>query len=194
MGKWIFLGIFAAAALAIAAVFFTVRAKLRRFSREILGTTDLIQGLKALDSDHENTPRSLNGCDSLLLPRILKDFPDFDINQAKDLLRKYLKKQLGTRPEFTVHNIAIARYLPSAAQKTIVFQAAVSYREGDKKLQKRYDIFYAYLLPQELGGVAANCPNCGAALGYGVTVCPYCESRVANALGNSWSFTQMLES
>ena len=140
----------------------------------------------------EESPRSLNGCDSLLIPKILHDFPDFDITLAKTYVRNYLKDRLSKHRDLTIHNVVIAKYLPSGAQKTIVFQAALCWTESGKKVQKRYELNYTYLLDGDTE-VAANCPNCGGALGYGVNECPYCGSRVANALGNTWTFTEMKE-
>lgn len=141
----------------------------------------------------EESPRSLNGCDTLLLPQILKDFPDFDVHQCKAIVKDYLTQTLGSRSGFEIHNIVIARYLPSGAQKTIVFQAAVSWLAQGKRAQKRYELQYAYRLSGSDTLIAANCPNCGGALGYGVTVCPYCDSRVVNVLGNTWEFTELKE-
>lgn len=189
-----FLGGFLAVIVGIGAVVYYLRNKIRSFSRKAFGSPDLLDALAQIDTAGEDTPRSLNGCDSLLLPQILRDFPDFDSNLAKTYVRNYLTEKLGHHEAFTVHNVVIARYLPSSVQKTIVFQAAVSYREGGKKRQLRYDLHYAYILDSSEPSVAANCPNCGGAMGYGITVCPYCGSRVANVLGNTWKFTEMKES
>ena len=145
----------------------------------------------ATELEVDDTPRSLNGCDSFLLPAILKDFPDFDVTLAKTYVRDYLKEQLSSHGDLTIYNVVIARYLPSAAHKTIVFQAALCWTEGTK-LQKRYELNYTYMVTGD-SEVAANCPNCGGALGYSSTVCPYCDSRVANALKNTWKFTEMKE-
>lgn len=168
--------------------------RLRSFSRSVFGTSDLLKGLQSVDSLTEESPRSLNSCDTLLLPRILKDFPDFDVHLARNYLRQALTKRYGDKTGFRIHNTAIAKYLPSAAQKTIVFQAALSWQENGKTLQKRYDIHYTYLLTGSDETIAANCPNCGGAIGYGESVCPYCGSRISNILGNTWQFTQFLES
>lgn len=195
MMEWYaFFGGFLAVAGGIGLIVYFIRRRVRRFSREVFGQEDLLAALSQIDSEADNTPRSLSGCDSLLLPQILRDFPDFDVNLAKTYARSHLKKTLSGKEDLTIHNIVIARYLPSAAQKTILLQAAVSFRESGKICQKRYDLSYCYLLPGSDASIAANCPNCGGALGYGVSQCPYCGSRVANALGNSWEFTEMKES
>lgn len=193
MGGFAFLGGFAAVTLGIGVIVYLVWQRLRQFSSRIFGTRDILGVLENMDTVAEETPRYLNGCDSLLLPKILKDFPDFDANHAKNLIRKYLKEKLGNKNSFTVHNVVIARYQATGAQKCIVFQAALSYREGNHVLQKRYDIHYSYILSGSGSTIAANCPNCGGPLGYGQRECPYCGSRVANPLGNVWEVTQLTE-
>lgn len=194
MGGWLFLGGFLAVAVGIAVIYFIIRGKLRGFSRRVFGNPNILDALEGVDSIEDQSPRSLNACDSLLLPQILRDFPDFDVNYAKTVIRNYLKEKLGAKEGYTFHRIAIARYLPTQVQKTIVFQAAVSYRENGKTQQKRYDLHYSYILSSGDPAVAANCPNCGGALGFSQTVCPYCGSRVANPLGNVWKVTDMIES
>ena len=194
MALWVFLGAFLAVGTGVAVIYLALRNKVRGFSQRVFGNPDLLEALESVDSVQDQSPRSLNGCDSFLLPQILKDFPDFDNNLAKTYARNTLKNKYGRKDIFTIYNVVIARYLRSAAQKTIVYQAAASHRENGELKQKRYDMHYTYLLESSDVNVAANCPNCGGAIGYGVTVCPYCESRVANVLGNTWKFTEIKES
>lgn len=194
MELYAFFGGFAAVGLGGFLIYRILRASLRRFSRQIFGKTDILEALGDLDLEVQETPRSLNACDSLLLPRILQDFPDFDPTLAKTYVRRYLEDRFVHRDGFTLHAVAMASYLPSGLQKTIVYQAAVSWLEKGKRNQKRFDIHYSYVVESADPTVAANCPNCGAALGYGVTECDYCGSRVAAVLGNTWKFTQITES
>lgn len=193
MGFWAFLGGFLAVAIGIAAVVIFIRKKIRSFSSQIFGRPDLLGALKDVDTAHLDTPRSLNGCDKLLMPQILKDFPDFDATLSKTYARNILNERFGHQQNFTIHNIVIAKYLRSNIQKTIVFQAATCHRENGQPVQKRYDLHYTHMLASDAESVAANCPNCGGAMGYGITVCPYCNSRVANVLGNTWKFTEIKE-
>lgn len=173
--------------------------------KSILGKMVLSTVLKTMQTNGQNItgllssleteegPRSLNGCDRLLMPQILRHFPDFDGNLAKTHLQEYLTQYFSGKKGFTVHQIVIARYLPSGLNKTIVYQAAVSWTENGKKAQKRFDIDYTYLLSAEDPAVAANCPNCAGAIGFGQTECPYCGSRVASVLGQSWKVTKITE-
>lgn len=193
MGFWAFLGGFLAVTIGITAIVIFVRNKIRGFSSRVFGRPDILGALEEVDTSHLDTPRSLNGCDTLLLPQILKDFPDFDAPLAKTYVRNLLQERFGRKSGFTIHNVVIAKYLRSRAQKTIVFQAATCHQENGQPVQMRYDLHYTHLLSSGAESIAANCPNCGGALGYGVTVCPYCDSRVANVLGNTWKFTEVKE-
>lgn len=193
MGGWAFLGGFLAVAAGVTIVAVILRNKIRSFSRRVFGKADILEALSEIDSVADDAPRSLNGCDALLMPQILRDFPDFDCSLAKTYVRDYLKEKLRSRSDLTIHNVVISKYLTSSVQKTIVFQAAVAYQQDGKKKQTRYDLHYSHMLSSQSDSVAANCPNCGGAMGYGITACPYCGSRVANVLGNTWKFTEMRE-
>lgn len=192
MDKWIPFSIFLAIVVLGLAGFFYIRHKVRKLTSTLFGTTDLAQTLSEISESVDDTPRSLNACENSVLPRILEDFPDFDVNLVKTYARDYLKEQFGSHREFTVYNVVLSDYRSATIQKSVVLQAAVSWEE-DKKLQKRFELSYTYLLDSGSGTVAANCPNCGGTLGYGVRECPYCGSRVVNVLGNSWEFTECKE-
>ena len=190
---WAFLGGLIGFGIVTAVVVVVVRKKIRKFSTEVFGKADILQALSEIESIEDNTPRSLNGCDTLLIPQILRDFPDFDVNLAKTYVRDYLKEQLRGKSGITIYNVVISKYLRSESQKTIVFQAAVSFLENGERSQKRFELDYTHILSAQTSSVAANCPNCGGALGFGVVNCPFCGSRVANVLGNSWEFTAIRE-
>lgn len=153
----------------------------------------LRKAVSEMDMEVDESPRALNGCDSLLLPKILADFPDFDISLAKTYARDYIRECLQDHKSLVIHRIVISQYLTSSTQRTIVFQTAVAFTESGKKKQKRYDLHYCHLLSGDGDTIAANCPNCGGALGYGITVCPYCQSRIVNVLGNTWKFIDFIE-
>lgn len=189
-----FLAVFFATLIAILLMGLGLRNAIRGFSRRTFGRSDILGALSEIDTVADNEPRSLNGCDSLLLPKILRDFPDFDPNLVKTYAKDYIEKNLREKADLKIYNIVIAKYLPSNINKTIVFQAAVSFKEGGETKQKRYDLHYTYILRTSSSSVAANCPNCGGVLGYGDIVCPYCNSRVTNVMGNTWEFTEFTQS
>ena len=191
MGFAIFCGVFLAVLLSIGIGVLVVRRKIRRFSKEVLGTEDFIGALK--DEDRQMNPKSVSGMDSILLPKILRDFPDFDIDMAKSYCRDYIKEKLKEKQEITIHRVVLSEYLSSQTQKTIVMQASLAYVEDEQTVQTRYELHYTFMVDSACDSVAANCPNCGAVLGYGQTVCAYCGARVVNVLGNTWEFTRMTE-
>lgn len=86
--------IFLVAACIFAGIILSVRNKIRRFSKEMLGTANLIEGLKDIDVTNSNTPKSLNAMTSLYLPKIKKDFPEFQydetVTRANNVLTEYL--------------------------------------------------------------------------------------------------------
>ncbi len=195
-GWIIFFAVFLGVAAVGLFVYFKVRQKVRDFSQTAFGTPDLVAGFKSVETEAETTPRSLSGCDSILLPQILRDFPDFDINLAKSYGRDALRQHLSDKGGLRIHNIVLFRYLRSLSQKTIVMQAAAEYLENGRKVQKRYDLSYSYVLQGQGGApeTAASCPHCGGAIGFGQTECPYCGSRLAVAMLGAWEFTQIQES
>ena len=192
----IFFAVFLGVAAVGLFVYFKVRQKVRDFSQTAFGTPDLVAGFKSVETEAETTPRSLSGCDSILLPQILRDFPDFDINLAKNYGRDALRQHLSDKGGLRIHNIVLFRYLRSLSQKTIVMQASAEYSENGRKVQKRYDLSYSYVLQGQGGApeTAASCPHCGGAIGFGQTECPYCGSRLAVAMLGAWEFTQIQES
>ena len=143
--------------------------------------------------DQEMPPRSLSSYEPALIPRIRKDFPDFSAAQAKAKVRSYIREHFSGKKGLKIHNVVISQYENDGLEKSILFQAAVSWEE-DGTQQKRFDICYSYLLPEGTATAAANCPNCGAAIGFGQVECAYCGSRVVNPLGQHWTFTGIRES
>lgn len=199
MALWIFLGSFLAVTIAVICLVVYIRKKIRSIKNSFSDTqllSSVISGLRSgeLDFEMEEPPRSLSGSDKFLIPQILKDFPDFDPDQAKNLCKDYLRERYRGKASFTIYNVVFSQYQRSGLRKTVVMQSAASYSENGKKKQIRCDVDYAYHIDTTDETIAANCPNCGAALGYGVTVCPYCDSRVANVMGNAWKFTNLRES
>ena len=60
--------------------------------------------------DLETRPRSLSGRDSQLIPKILKDFHDFNVASAKSAVREKLKEELSGVTDLKIHNVVINGY------------------------------------------------------------------------------------
>jgi hypothetical protein len=199
MAFWLFFGGFLAVVLVVVILVLVIRReyqKLKSSSPALRIVSEFVKGLHSGELDFEvpEEPKSLNRCDSLLIPQILKDFPDFDVDQARSLFKDFIRQRYSGKQAFTIHAIGISRYLRTGIQKTIVMQASVSYTEAGKRRHVRAEADYMYAVDTRDETIAANCPNCGGAIGYGVVVCPYCDSRVANVMGNTWTFKNLTES
>ena len=163
-------------------------ARARSFVRQLLNAAGTEQMV-------EQKPKSLNGADSIFLPRILKDFPEFNLSDVKRTVSEYIKNQLSDRGRVTVHSIVITNYTSAGISREIVFQAAVEIEKQGHKEQRRFCVVYDFS-PESRGDgtLAANCPNCGAPLSSTAgEVCAYCGSRVSNVLSNKWKIVDMYE-
>lgn len=178
--------------IVFAVVILVVIRLLYRIGSSISNLYHVLYRVLSQAEETEPEPRSLNGYEPTLLPLIRKDFPDFDPVLAKKEVREYIEKKLKHKKQLTVHKVVIAQYLSEGLQKTITYQAAVSFRTG-KLNQKRYEVQSSYRLPQGEQAIAVNCPNCGATLGFGQVECAYCGSRVVNPMDQHWEIIGMKE-
>lgn len=72
-----------------------IRNKIRYYSRAILGTSDLVQGIKSRELENASTPKSVSSATNLYLPQIMRDFPEFHYDEmktrAENVLTSYLR-------------------------------------------------------------------------------------------------------
>lgn len=71
-----------------------VKKAVSRFSRDAFGTEDIVEGIRQVEEEFNSTPKSVSGGTSLYLPRIKKDFPEFQYDEmkvrAQNVLTSYL--------------------------------------------------------------------------------------------------------
>lgn len=53
------------------------------FSREAFGTSDIREGLRQVEQEYASTPKSVSAMTSLYLPKIKRDFPEFQYDEMK---------------------------------------------------------------------------------------------------------------
>lgn len=141
-----------------------------------------------------DTPKSVSGGDSLFLPRILRDFPDFSISTAKAAVRERIEEEMKGVSGLRLHRIAISDYIRSGVEKEIVFQCTFEYMGSEHKEQKRYCLHYVFAPGGDALYTGMLCPNCGAPIpATSSSVCEYCGCGLVNNTGASWSFTQVYE-
>lgn len=55
----------------------------KSFLNKYFGTTDLKQAIEKSKIDEENTPRSISSMDSICIPKIKRDFPEFNVDEFR---------------------------------------------------------------------------------------------------------------
>lgn len=72
-----------------------LKNKTREFSRMMFGTDNLGEGIRRQEAEYASTPKSVSGATSLYLPQIMRDFPEFHLDEmkrrAEGVLRAYLQ-------------------------------------------------------------------------------------------------------
>lgn len=94
VGLIVTLVLIAAAAIAIAVAVYKIKHGIRQISRNMFGTDSFVQGINNQKREMSETPRSLQAMTGLCLPRIQRDFPEFDYDDYKQksetVLRSYM--------------------------------------------------------------------------------------------------------
>ena len=80
--------------LAILVLIFYGVSRVKRFSRQLFGTDDIIQGVKKAQEDVASTPRSVSAMTRIALPQIVSDFPDFQYDEMKQRAENALTQYL----------------------------------------------------------------------------------------------------
>ncbi|MDE6625008.1 MAG: zinc ribbon domain-containing protein [Lachnospiraceae bacterium] len=70
--------------LAVIGVLVYLRQKTRELSRSLFGTEDITKAAEQMRQDYATTPKSVSAMTSLLLPKIVSDFPDFQYDEMKE--------------------------------------------------------------------------------------------------------------
>ena len=79
--------------LAILVLVFYGVSRVKRFSRQLFGTDDIIQGVKKAQEDAASTPRSVSAMTRIALPQIVSDFPDFQYDEIKQGVKKAARRK-----------------------------------------------------------------------------------------------------
>ncbi len=60
-----------------------VLEKVRSLAGIVYGINSLLEGMKEQETDYANTPKSVSSCTSIYLPQIVRDFPEFHLEEMK---------------------------------------------------------------------------------------------------------------
>ena len=150
------------------------------------------EGLSRMELKDEEKPKSLPSMENLLLPKVLRDYPGFDLSMAKNQVKDHLLKLYGNRDEFQIHDVALVEYRKDGPVRKLIFYAAVSFRR-ERILQKKLKITMEFQCVEGKTNPAINCPNCGAALGFDDLECKYCGTRINDRRDQEWAFAGVTE-
>lgn len=71
--------------LIVIGVYLYIRNRVRNISQQIFNTPNIMEGFKKQELEYQNTPKSLSSLDSVLVPKILDDFPNLNIDEIKKI-------------------------------------------------------------------------------------------------------------
>lgn len=117
------LGILAVGALA-SSIWYVIY-RVRRISQEAFGTSDIIEGFKQQEEAYANTAKSVSGMTSYELPKIMRDFPEFNWPEWKKICENTLRAYLEA-----IENHSLS-YLKTASD-AIKQQAELMIGEAEK--------------------------------------------------------------
>ena len=80
--------IFLIVLLILIIIFFVLKKKFQSFLLKYFNTTDLNKVIEESEWEAENTPKSVYGMESVYKDRILKDFPEVNLNEIKSMVEK----------------------------------------------------------------------------------------------------------
>ena len=99
IGVMIILGMMLALVAAVGIGIYVIYRKIHRtvssYSQTLFGTTDPLEGMRRIEMQQVNNPKSVSGATDLYLPQIMRDFPEFHYDEikvrAENLLTSYLR-------------------------------------------------------------------------------------------------------
>ncbi len=153
-----------------------------------------------------NTPRSLSGMDSIYLPKIARDFPEFSWNQWRDRISAAVlqaAKKRSSDGNAQVYKTVISKYFREEGTCSIIAETGASYmpeQKGSEPPLRKQAVFETELLyiqdEDKVQGRAlgVNCPNCGAPVhALGVKKCPYCGTGLEPVNIRVWTIAGIKE-
>ena len=186
--------------LAILVLIFYGVYRVKRLSRQLFGTDDILQGVKKAQEDLSTTPRSVSAMTRIALPQIVSDFPDFEYNEmkqrAENALMQYfeavtaqdvtilqegnedLKEQLRSQIRALVSQEKWEHFTQVKIHQTeidrYVTDAAHAVVRGSDHIleQSRYNVDLVYIQNRDLAK-----GNTDGALG---VTCPNCGAPITN--------------
>lgn len=112
-------------------IIFYVKQRIEKFSRNVFGTKSISEGFQNIQYEYVSTPKSVAGMTKLLLPNIVKDFPDFHYEEMRERAEHVLTAYL-----LSVHNRH--SQLPDYVNSDLRHQLELRLQMLSNKNQKEY--------------------------------------------------------
>lgn len=217
---WYLIVLIVIAGIAALAVVSHVVRWIARVGRKAEG---LIDQINLAQIRAETTPKSLAGMEAILLPEIMKDFPEYNSAVLADrvkadarlyyesakagellykegisaALRERLKLPEGVCGGIAIHRVSLSDYDRRSRDKLITYQAAAKYEDAKGTThQTRLHLKYIAAYDDDFANEirVIKCPNCGAPVPtVGEKVCRYCGAALRTAPGLCWVLTDIRE-
>lgn len=218
--QWYMIALIAIAGLAAMSIVAAVVKWLARIGRKAEG---LIDQINLAQVRAETTPKSLAGMESILLPQIMKDFPEYNSAVVYDRVRSdarlFYESAIEGRPLYKegisaalrermtfpgdvaggigIHRVSLSDYDRRSRDKFITYQAAAKYEDAKGTThQTRLHLKYIAAYDDDFANEirVIKCPNCGAPVPTsGEKVCRYCGAALRTAPGLCWVLTDIKE-
>ena len=146
----------------------------------------ILSVLRRSENPSGNPVGRLSDLQEMVLPQILKDFPDFDLDSGKLRAESFLKSRYGSYSGFQVRQLVLKGYRKDSRKKTVVFEASLSWQEK-KAAYRRVEV-----LMETQDSSSRLCSFCGEPLQPGDRHCRSCGAA-ADAPQVHWEFTKIKE-
>lgn len=187
--------------IALVATIWHFYKKAKHTMNGLFGTDDLAQLIQSREAEVANTPKSVSGMTMVYAPMIEKDFPELNRIELMGIAEGHLKEHLSAEKKYAgirIHKTEVINYIKESGTCVIVFQSAVQYLTGTKKVQARYNTHMIYIQDaNEYGyakGYSTTCPHCGGAItDLGRKICDYCGSEIIPINIHVWELHKIEE-
>lgn len=231
ISKIIFITIFL---LVFSYIIFRIDMFFKRKIRTFLNNINKLKNISGVNSNSEviNSiaegmmnnvePKSVGGSTKIYLKQIMRDFPDYNNEDAENAIKtfvfEYLEIKYGIKnnfvksrisdkilltPEKTGNNIsniklneiAIYRYSKTTNFATITYRCSVGFDNNGNRIETRYEVDYTLQLAEDnIASLSMKCENCGGVLSStDELVCPYCGAAIIKDTILNWFITEIKE-
>ena len=146
--------------------------------------------IRRSDDGPQRRSRMPGNLEAMVLPRVQKDFPDFDADAMKAQAESRILQKYGTLPDFQILGICLNAYRTQRTKSELHYEASVSW--GEKKTRgrlldiaaERTEASPRYPLP---------CPGCGQEISHFVPYCSCCGAKLPEPSSCPWTFLEIRE-